>query len=58
MVAGSLVEFYAMLNETDAIRALGVVVHSDPKGSIGICFLDYVGGTRAKLEEYLESAAA
>ncbi|HWD39495.1 MAG TPA: PilZ domain-containing protein [Fimbriimonas sp.] len=58
VVAGSLVEFYAMLNDSDAIRALGVVAHSDPKGSIGIAFLDYVGASREKLEEFLESKAA
>jgi hypothetical protein len=34
------------------------VAHSDTGYTIGIGFLDYVGGTRIKLEDYLQSQAA
>jgi hypothetical protein len=58
ILVGSLVEFLAQLEGDDMVRALGIVAHSDTGYTIGIGFLDYVGGTRIKLEDYLQSQAA
>ena len=58
MIQGSLVEFYAKLSEEDSVRALGIVAHSAPDGSMGIAFLDYVGAAKEMLEEFLAEEAA
>jgi hypothetical protein len=58
VLLGSLVEFEATLNEVDKIKALGVVVHSDPDGYLGISFMDYLGATRFKLTELTRFKAA
>lgn len=58
ILEGSLVEFYAHLNDVDSVRALGVVAHVGSDSSVGIAFLDYVGAARTKLEEFVNSLAA
>ena len=58
VIQGSLVEFYAKLSEEDSVRALGIVAHSAPDGSMGIAFLDYVGAAKEMLEEFLAEEAA
>ena len=55
---GALVEFRAILTETESVRALAVVVHSNPaRNGMGIEFLDYVGGARYHLHTFLSRAA-
>jgi hypothetical protein len=58
ILEGSLVEFLAMVNEKDEVRALGIVAHANPDNSMGIGFLDYVGAARTRLEEFLADKAA
>jgi hypothetical protein len=58
VIKGSLVEFSASLSDVDTVRALGLVVHSDPDGYLGIAFMDYLGGARTKLHEFTKEAAA
>ena len=56
---GSLVEFHARLSDMESVRALGLVARSDRgRSGAGITFLDYVGGARLKLDEFLQTAAA
>lgn len=58
ILVGSLVEFVGHLDGVDAVRALGIVAHANLDGTIGIGFLDYVGGARIKLEDYIQAQAA
>ena len=58
IIEGSLVEFYAHLNDVDSIRALGIVAHVAEDSHIGIAFLDYVGAARTKLEDFVNARAA
>lgn len=58
ILEGSLVEFLAMIDGKDEVRALGIVAHTNADHSMGIGFLDYVGAARTRLEEYLDSKAA
>ena len=58
IMEGSLVEFYAHLNDVDSVRALGIVAHVGEDNFVGISFLDYVGAARTKLEDFIKSKAA
>lgn len=55
---GTLVEFRAILSETESVRTLGVVAHSNPgRGGMGIEFVEYVGGAKKNLRSFLARAA-
>ncbi len=55
---GSLVEFQANLGNGVEVRMLGVVASiSEDKTGFGLEFLDYVGGSRYTLHDYLSKAA-
>jgi hypothetical protein len=58
VMAGSLVEFSVELSDFDKARALGIVVHSDQDGFLGIAFMDYLGAARSKLIEFTQYKAA
>jgi hypothetical protein len=55
---GTLVEFRAILSETESVRTLAVVAHSNPvRGGMGLEFVHYVGGARKNLRNFLSRAA-
>ena len=55
---GTLVEFRAILSDTESIRALAVIAHSNPmRGGMGVEFVDYIGATRGHLTNFLSRAA-
>jgi hypothetical protein len=58
LIKGSLVEFLIQFNSEEAVRALGVVAHTEDEKTMGICFLDYVGAARTHLEDFLTAEAA
>lgn len=55
---GTLVEFRAILSETESVRTLAVVAHANPvRGGMGLEFVEYVGGARKNLRSFLSRAA-
>lgn len=55
---GSLVEFRAVLSETESVRTLAVIAHSNPvRGGMGLEFVEYVGGAKKNLRTFLSRAA-
>jgi hypothetical protein len=55
---GALVEFRAILSETESVRTLAVVAHCNPvRGGMGLEFVEYVGGARKHLRSFLSRAA-
>ncbi len=55
---GSLVEFSSDLPSGDAVRALAIVVHACPeRQGVGLEFLDYIGGARYHLHNFLSKAS-
>lgn len=58
MDRGTLVEFRAILSETESVRTLAIVAHSNPvRGGMGLEFVEYVGGARKNLRSFLSRAA-
>jgi len=56
---GTLVEFRAILSETESIRTLGVIAHANPvRGGMGLEFVEYVGGAKKNLRSFLNRLAA
>jgi hypothetical protein len=58
MDRGTLVEFRAILSETESVRTLAIVAHANPvRGGMGLEFVEYVGGARKNLRSFLSRAA-
>lgn len=56
---GQLVEFRVTLENSIAVRAMGVVAHTSPSHSmVGISFVDYIGSARYSLHQFLQKLAA
>lgn len=56
---GQLVEFRVTVEQGTTIRTMGVVAHTDEKGTLaGINFIDYIGSARYSLHQYLTKLAA
>lgn len=56
---GTLVDFRCALSSTYNIHALGIVVHREANGhGVGVEFIDYLGGARSIIHQFLKALAA
>jgi len=55
---GNLVEFQAELNRGEHMRVLAIVAWSNEKEGMGLEFVDFLGGSRYYLHNFLSSKAA
>ena len=57
LVPGSLVEFQAELSSSENMRALAIVAWGQLDAGVGLEFVDFLGGSRYYLHNYLSKAA-